>query len=328
MVRRPLELLVTLALAILLAPLAANAQRPGDISRISILSVALEPALPLFTAFREGLRELGWIEGQNLAIEFRWAAGQVDRLPALAAELVALPVTLIVTDSTAAALAAQHATHTIPIIMATVADPIGSGLVASLAHPGGNVTGLSLLASGLSAKRLELLKDVVPGLHRVAVLLNAADPGSAPSWQDTESAARALGLQLYPLKVRGPDEFAEAFAAATREGVDGLIPLADAMLFQHRAQIVALAAQSRLPAMYEAKGFTEVGGLMAYGPSIPAQYRRVAYYVDRILKGAKPADLPVEQPMHFELVINLKTAQALGLTIPPTLLFQADEVIR
>ena len=325
--RRLVSLAMLTLLGFLAAPLAAAQQR-GEVSRIGILSAALAPSTPLFTAFREGLRELGWAEGQNIAIEFRWAEGRPERLPVLAAELIGLRTAVILTDSTAAALAAKHATRTVPIIMATVADPVGSGLVASLAHPSGNVTGLSLLASGLSAKRLELLKAVVPRLSRVAVLLNEANPGSVVSLNDTESAARTLGLELYPLKVRGPEEFEHAFAAAAREGANGLIQLSDAMLFQHRATIVRLAAKNRLPAMYEVKGFTEAGGLIAYGPSIPAQYKRAAYYVDRILKGANPADLPVEQPMKLELVINLRAAENLGLRIPPSLLLQVDEVIR
>jgi putative ABC transport system substrate-binding protein len=318
--------LITLALILFLAPLVADIQ-PTNVYRLGLLAFG-SPTNSDLEAFWQGLRELGYVEGQNITMEFRLAEGKLDRLSALAAELVGLRVAVIVTDSTVAALAAKHATQTIPIVMVTVADPIGSGLVANLAHPGGNVTGMSLMASDLTGKRLELLKEAVPGLRRVAVLLNEANPGSALSLNDTESTARTLGLQLYPLKVRGPEDFEGAFAAVLREGANGLIELSDVMFFRHRAQIVDLAAKGQLPALYSLRAFASVGGLMAYGPSIPAQYRRVAYYVDRILKGAKPADLPVEQPTKFELVINLKTAQALGLTIPPTLLFQADEVIR
>jgi putative ABC transport system substrate-binding protein len=325
---RTIGLLLTLALGFLMTPFAADAQPAGRVVRISILAAALGSSSPLFEAFRQGMRELGWIEGQNIIFESRFAEGRNDRLPKLAAELVQLPADVIVTDSTAAAQAAKNATETIPIVMATIADPLRSGLVASLAHPGRNVTGLTLLAQDLDGKRLELLKEAVPTLARVAVLLNAANPGSVHSLSDTQKAAQTLGLQLQILQVRGPDEFEGAFAAATTEHADGLIQLSDAMLFQNRARLVDLAAKHRLPAIYEVKGFAEVGGLMSYGPNIPDQYRRAATYVDKILKGAKPADLPVEQPMKFELVINLKTAQALGLTIPPMLLFQADEIIR
>jgi putative tryptophan/tyrosine transport system substrate-binding protein len=325
---RTIGLLLTLALGFLMTPFAADAQPAGRVVRISILAAALGSSSPLFEAFRQGMRELGWIEGQNIIFESRFAEGRNDRLPKLAAELVQLPADVIVTDSTAAAQAAKNATETIPIVMATIADPLRSGLVASLAHPGRNVTGLTLLAQDLDGKRLELLKEAVPTLARVAVLLNAANPGSVHSLSDTQKAAQTLGLQLQILQVRGPDEFEGAFAAATTEHADGLIQLSDAMLFQNRARFVDLAAKHRLPAIYEVKGFAEVGGLMSYGPNIPDQYRRAATYVDKILKGAKPADLPVEQPMKFELVINLKTAQALGLTIPPMLLFQADEIIR
>jgi putative ABC transport system substrate-binding protein len=280
-------------------------------------------------AFRQQLRQLGYVEGQNLVIEYRWAADRDDQLPRLAADLVQLKVDVIVVEGhTPAIQAAKQATSTIPIVMAVSGDPVNTGLVESLARPGGNVTGLSLLTPDLAPKRLELLKEAVPTLARVAVLWNAANPVKVLDWHETQAAASALGLQLQSLAVRGPTDFDGAFAATTRDRADALVVLPDGLINSHRKQIVDFAMTSRLPGMYPYREFVAAGGLMSYAPSYVDLFRRAAVYVDRILQGAKPADLPVEQPIKFELVLNLKTAQALGITIPPMLLFQADEVIR
>jgi putative tryptophan/tyrosine transport system substrate-binding protein len=318
--------LVTLTL--LLVPLASEAQLPGTAPRIAYLSLAPGPWAAHSEAFVQGLRELGYVEGQNLIMEYRWSAGNVDRLREHAAELVRLGVHVIVTGGPLATRAARDTTRTIPIVMANDSDPIGDGFVASLGQPGGNITGVSALIRELSAKRLELLKDTVPGMTRVAVLWNPTEVGAAQQLRDTEEAARVLGLQVYPLEIRGLEDFERAFDAARKGRAGGLTILRDAPTQFHRARLVDLAAQSRLPTLYWDRVFPEAGGLMSYAASGREMHRRAAYYVDKILKGAKPADLPVEQPMKFELVINLKTAQALGLTIPPTLLFLADEVIR
>jgi putative ABC transport system substrate-binding protein len=288
------------------------------------LTNAAEASTPLWEAFRHGLRDLGYVEGQNIILEYRFAAGQNERLPALAAELVQLQVDVLVTNSGPGAQAAKDATTTIPIVTTTS----GHYVVAGLAQPGGNITGLTLMAPELGGKRLELLKEALPHVSRVAVLWNAGNPVSPDELREVEAAARGLGLQLHARAIRHPDELASAFAALTREGAEALIALADAVFWSHRVRVVALAAQHRLPAVFDAREFAEAGGLMTYGPSVPDSYRRAAIYVDKILKGMKPADLPVEQPMKFELVLNLKTAQALGITMPPSLLLQADKVIR
>jgi len=278
-----------------------------------------------------GLRELGWIEGQNIAVEYRWAAGREDKLPALAAELVQLKVDVIVTSSGLAAQAARRATATIPIVATFVADPVGAGLVASLARPGGNITGLTTLAAGLSAKRLELLKAVVSGSTRIAVLWQRGALGGERAERDmveeTQVAGRTLGLQLRFVEARRPDDVEQAFSAMTEARVGGLLVLPGPMLFEARRSIVAHAAKSRLPVVYPWREAASVGGLMSYSTNFPDMYRRAATYVDKILKGAKAADLPFEQPTKFELVINLKTAKALGLTIPQSLLQRADQVI-
>jgi putative ABC transport system substrate-binding protein len=274
--------------------------------------------------FLQGLRELGWFEGQNLAIEWRYAEGSAKRLATLAAELVQLRVDVLVAGDSRAIRPAQHATSTIPIVMTVSGDPVASGYVTSLARPGGNITGLANITTQLVRKRLELLTEAVPRVSRVAAL----GPIDQSDWSELAVATQALGIQLHKLPVASPDEFEPALAAAMREHANALIVLPSPITNLHNRQIVNLVTQSRLPAMYALKEYVAVGGLMAYGPSIPALYGRAAYYVDKILKGTKPADLPVEQPMKFEFVINLKTAQALGLTIPPMLLFQADEVIQ
>jgi putative ABC transport system substrate-binding protein len=312
-----------------MAPLATEAQPPVKVPRIGVLATGSLPGtLARFEPFQQGLRDLGYVEGQTIALAYRFADGKEEQLPVLAAELIALPVDVLVTAGTPAALAAKQGTARIPIIIAIAADPVGAGLVASLARPGENVTGLTDLDTELSGKRLELLKEVVPGLARVAILWNPANPAHRPALEESAVAARALGVQLQPVAVRSPPEFTQAFAAMSRERASALMLLADSMFASHYAQVVDLAAQSRLPTMSWSKGFVAAGGLMSYGASYPDLLRRAATYVDKILKGAKPADLPMEQPLKFELVINLQTAKALGLTIPPTLLFQADEVIR
>ena len=328
--RSTIGCLVTLTLAVLSVPLASEAQLPRAIPRIAYLAFIPGPctATPTCEGVVQGLRELGYVEGQNIIMEYRWSAGNVERLREHAAELVQLGVDVIVTGGPVATRAAKDMTRTIPIVMARDVDPVGDGFVASLGRPGGNITGVTALTRDLSGKRLELLKDTVPGLARVAVLWNPMEPSAVRQVKDTEDAARVLGLQVQALEVRGLDEFAGAFAAARTGRADGLIVLAFPGTAEHRARLVDLAAQSRLPTIYWWRVFVEAGGLMSYAASVREHSRRAAYYVDRILKGAKPGDLPVEQPMKFELVINLTTAKALGLTIPPTLLFQADEVIQ
>jgi putative ABC transport system substrate-binding protein len=330
---KPIRLVVMLALVILTAPLAVDAQPPTNVHRVGRLLGAGSPSSgsdPSFEAFRQGLRELGYVEGQNLVIEDRYAEGSQERLRDLAAELVRLPVDVIVAEGAAAIRAAQHATRTIPIVMAATADPVGQGFVASLVHPGGNITGLSFLSADLPGKRLELLKETVPQSMRIAVLINAAHPYYESVMHNLTGAARVLGLQLHVVEVRRVDELDTAFAAMPRAGADAVIVIEDAVLLNTlRGQVVAdLAAKSRLPVMYGWREWAVAGCLMAYGPSLPDVLRRAATYVDKILKGAKPVELPVEQATKFELVINLKTAKALGLTIPPSLLFQADEIIR
>jgi putative ABC transport system substrate-binding protein len=317
------------AAALLVAPLVAQAQPAGKVPRIGYL--ALNPAAnpQLHEAFRQGLRDLGYVEGRNVVIEYRDAEGKPERLPALAAELVALKVDVLVAQPTVAALAAKQATRTLPIVF-PVAEPVTSGLVTSLARPGGNITGLSILAPEMAGKGLELLKQAVPGVSRVAVLW---DPGAFPErtakdmLKEVEVAARALGVRLQFIEARGPDDFDRAFSEMTRARAGALTGLGGSMLFSERRRLVDLAAKNRLPVVYSWREGADAGGLMAYGPNILDLFRRAATYVDKILKGAKPGDLPVEQPTKFELVINLKTAKALGLTIPPSLLQRADQVI-
>jgi putative ABC transport system substrate-binding protein len=319
--------IVPLLLSLLAVPLAAAAPPLGKVYRIGFLSTAPPPA-HRWDALLDGLRERGYSEGRNLVFEHRFSEGNAERFPEFAAELVQLRVDCIIVTTTPAALAAKHATQTIPIVMPTAIDPVGAGLVASLARPGGNLTGLSVLAPELSGKRLELLQEVVPGLTRVVVLWNGANPANASAWQETQAAARALGLLLHSQDVRNPQDLQGAFGLMAQARPDALLVLGDALLGMHRPQIVAFATQQHLPSVFAERESVVAGGLMSYGPSLPDLYRRAAYYVDRLLKGTKPADLPVEQPMKFELVINLKTAKALGITIPQSTLFQATEVIQ
>jgi putative ABC transport system substrate-binding protein len=325
---KPIRLVVTLALvlSLVLAPSPSHAQAGVKMPRIGILSPNYDPHSP-FEDFRKGLRDLGYVEGQSIALEYRFAEQKTERLPELAAELVRLKVDVIVADAGVAARAAQQATETIPIVCTAFFDPVAQGFMASLARPGGNITGLSFGDPALMGKRLELLKVVVPGITRVGYLWHTA-PITARSLQETERATLALGLQLHPVEVREPYRFDQAFAALAEAHVDVLLLQPSGLFFTHRTEIANLAIQARLPLIFGEREFAEAGGLMTYGNSLPAVFYRLATYVDKILKGAKPAELPVEQAMKFELVINLKTAKALGLTIPPTLLFQADEVIR
>jgi putative ABC transport system substrate-binding protein len=318
----------TLASGLLAAPLAGEAQSAGKVLRVgyAFARVSSEDQ-QVWDAMRQGLRELGYVEGQNIALEIRWADGRYERLPALVAELVRLKVDVLVVGTTPGALAAKSATRTIPIVMYAVGDPVGSGLVASLAHPGGNLTGLSLFNKEVSGKRLELLKENLPSISRVAVLTNPGNPIHAVFWKETQAAAHTLGLQLHAIKIYGPGDFDDAFTAAARGRADALLVFDDSLTLGYRTRLVALAAKRRLPTMYGLREFPDAGGLMSYGPSNFDMYRRTATYVDNLLKGAKPADLPVEQPTKFELVINMNTAKALGLTIPQSLLQRAHQVI-
>jgi putative ABC transport system substrate-binding protein len=320
------------SLALLAAPLAAEGQQPTKIARIGFLSLSLVPNRHLHEAFRQGLRDVGYVEGRNVVIEYRDAEGKPERLPALAAELVALKVDVIVTGGgTPPALAAKQATKTIPIVFASgSSDPVTDGLVTSLARPGGNVTGLTGLGPGLVGKCLEQLTQTVPGVTRVAALWQPGVLGERTdkdTLKGTELAARALGVRLQFVDARGPTDFDRAFSDMTRVQTGALTVLPSAMFFNERRRLVDLAAKTRLPAVYPGREFVDAGGLMAYGPNLADLFRRAATYVDKILKGAKPTDLHIEQPTKFELAINLKTAKALGLTIPPSLLQRADQVI-
>jgi putative tryptophan/tyrosine transport system substrate-binding protein len=314
--------------ALLFAALpAAESRAAGDGSRIGFLFYGAPGRSPEIDAFRQGLRDLGYVEGQNITTEYRFADGRLGRLPELAAELVRLKVDVIVTPGTPASMAAKKATSTIPIVFAGVADALGAGLVASVARPGGNATGLTSISAALSGKRLELLKLVAPKATRVAVLYNPADQSNVLVLTQLQESSRALGLTLLPLAVRGPGEFAGAFASMAREHAQALFVAAGALTTEHRKSLVGLADKSRIPAMWGERQFVEAGGLMSYAVNFYDEIRRAATYVDKILKGAKPADLPVEQPTMFELIINLKTAKALGLSIPSSLLSRADQII-
>jgi putative ABC transport system substrate-binding protein len=318
----------TLAGGLLAGPLATEAQQAGKVARVGYL-VSQSVTAESLEALRKGLRELGWTEGQNLALEVRSAEGDPGRLLALAAELVRLPVDVLVASAAPASLAAKQATTTVPIVSVYTLDPVALGLVASLARPGGNVTGLSTLSLEYVGKMLELLGRIVPNASRVAVLGDPANPSHAIYWRQLDASARTLRLTLMPADVRRSEKLESVFARIGGGQVaQGLLVMHQPLTFIHRKRIVRLAAEHRLPAVYGSREAADDGGLMAFGPSMPAIYRRAAAFVDRILKGAKPADLPVEQPTKFEFIINLKTAKALGLTIPPSLLGRADEVIQ
>jgi putative ABC transport system substrate-binding protein len=308
----------------------AQAQLSEKVVRVGRLSpISATTDSRVFNGFRQALQDRGWIEGHNLAFEYRFAEGKLKRLPGLAAELVGLNVNVILAGSSPGVLAAKNATATIPIVMVTTGDPVTSGLVSSLARPGGNITGVSALSDALGGKRLQLLTQAVPGVTRVAVLVNPTYPDDVgPFLQGVEKASQSLGVTLHILKVQNPNEFEQAFAAMLRAGDRALMVGTDPMFNTHRGRLVALSAQSKLPTMYGLREFMSEGGLMFYGASLPHMYERAAIFVDQVLRGTKPADLPVEQATNFELVINLKTAAALGLTIPPLLLFQAHEVIQ
>jgi putative tryptophan/tyrosine transport system substrate-binding protein len=323
---------VSLAIALLLMilpwPNFAEAQLPAKLLQLGILTFDVPRSEPFLEVFFQELRRLGYVEGQNIAFEFRSAEGRVDRIPDLAAELVRLNVNVIFASATGAALAAKNATSKIPIVFTAVSYPIGSGLVASLARPGGNITGLTNLTTDLSAKRLELLKEAFPDVSPVAVLSNPKDPISGPILQEVETAARAFAVKLQLFEVGDPKEFDSALSRMTRARAGSLLVLTSQMFLRQRARIVDIAAKHRLPTMFWTAEFVAAGGLMSYGTNTTDLYRRAATYVDKILKGTKPADLPVEQPTKFEFVINLKTAKQIGVTIPPNVLVRADKVIR
>jgi putative tryptophan/tyrosine transport system substrate-binding protein len=308
-------------------PLAANAQQPAKVYRIGFLSAGVQVRSQLWPIFVNGLREFGWIEGRNIVFDRRYADNRLDRLPELATELVRLDVDVIVTVGTLAPLAAKRATTSIPIVMLNAGDPVGSGLVASLARPGGNVTGMSLMAPDLGGKRLELLKEALPRLSHVAIIWNAANPYSALVFDETRGAAKKLTVEIQSLEVQGPGDFGGALATTMGNHADALVIVEDPLTFNHLKKVAEFCADNRLPAIYGLREFADAGGLMTYGASQVDLFRRSVVFVDKILRGVKPSDLPVQQPSKFELVINLKTAKALGLDIPPTLLARADEVI-
>lgn len=322
-----LALSFVLGVGLLVLPFAIEAQQIGRTWRIGSFSPAGgDPALE--GAFLDALRSLGYAEGNNLIVERRYAYNRVDRLPVLAEELVNLKVDLVIATGTVAPLAVKKVTKTIPVVIWSAGDPVGTGIVASLARPGGNVTGLTIDSPELAGKRLQLLKEILPGLARVGVLWNAANPYSAIVLRETQKAARVLGIAIQSLEVRGPGDFDGAFGAAVKGDLGGLVVIEDPLTFTQMERIVTFAAAQKLPVMYGMKEFVSAGGLIAYGPSYPDLLRRAAIYVDRIFKGASPAELPIEQPTKFELAINAKTATAIGTTIPQSLLLRADEVIR
>ena len=323
-----ITLAIPVAILFLAAPLDAQAPQSAKIAQIGFLSLSSPSGVALWRqAFRQGLTDLGWVEGKNVRIEYRYAEGRIERLPGLAADLVRLKVDVIVTALNTDALAAQKATSTIPIVMASAADPVGTGLVEGLARPGGNITGLTSIVPELAGKRLELLKEVVPNLSRVAVLWNPQGRTSTLSWKELQLPARTLGIELRSLEVRSVNDFDKAVADAARTRAGALAIMPDPVFVTNLKRIADLAAKSRLPSIYNLSEFVDAGGLVSYGPDQSDSFRRAATYVDKILKGARPADLPVEQATKFELVINLKTAKALGLSIPPSLQLRADRVV-
>ena len=315
-------------LGALCLPCASDAQQPASPRRIGVLLAGFSLESKEAQAFRQGLRDAGYTEGRDVVIEWRLANGDFARVPELAADLVQRKVDVIVVQSTLAAEAAKRATSSIPIVMASVADPVGSGLVTSLAHPGGNVTGLSLMATELSAKRLQLLKEAIPRLTRVAVLWNADTPFHAKVIENLKAAASSLSIELSIVSVKTPEQFGPAFSTVSRARAQALYVIEDSFFLTHRTTLLKLASKARLPSIYGARAYAEAGGLMSYGVNRGDVFRRSAGYVDKILKGAKPGDLPIDQPTNFELVVNLKTAKALGITIPQSILLQANEVIR
>ena len=323
---------ITLVGGVAAWPLAARAQQQSvsTARHIGFLLPGVARTMTvrgLLEAFRQGLKEYGWVEGQNIRVEYRFANGKEDALPGIAAELVQSRPDVLVVEGTAATWAAKALTQTVPIVMATSSDPVGTGLVASLNRPGGNITGLSIQTAELSGKWLQLLTEIVPALARVAVLSNSLNPSIPLVLEQTKAAAQSLGIEIHVVDVQAPDKFASAFDAVTTARAGALIVLPDPLLYGQHPRIVTFTAASHLPALFPEREVAEAGGLIAYGPSIPASFRRSAGYVDKILRGAKPADLPVEQPTKFELVVNLQTAKAIGVTIPTSILLRADEVI-
>jgi putative tryptophan/tyrosine transport system substrate-binding protein len=317
---------IALGMALAFGLLPGAAQQPGKVFRIGMLSPAERTSTKVFGGFREGLREFGYVDGENIAIEYRLAAGDYSRLPAMAADLARMPVGLIITDGgDKVAQIAHEATWTIPIIMATSGDPVAAGLAASFPHPGGNVTGFTLHPQELGGKWLLLLTEAFPAVSRIAAWWNPAT--ALPFLRATEEAARSLGVQLRSVEVASPDGIAGGFETAIADGAEALVIIPSAMFWNERARIVALAAQYRMPAVYPEREYADDGGLLAYGANVPDNFRRAAGYVDKILKGDRPSDLPIQQPVKFELIVNLKTAKALGLTVPPSILARADEVI-
>jgi putative tryptophan/tyrosine transport system substrate-binding protein len=317
----------SIAGSLLAAPLVSRGQQARKVPVIGYLIERSGPTA-FDEAFRLGLRELGYTEGGNVVIEYRWADGKTERLPPLAAELVRLKVDVIVTSGTPGGLAAKNATSTIPIVMASGGDFVSDGLVASYSRPGGNITGLSVFARELSGKRLEILKEAIPGMTRVAAAFNTLNPGTRSLFKETEAAATKLGLTALPLNIQFPDGVEPAFAEAVRLRASGVVIISDGATIVHRAELGSAALKHHMPTIFANKTYLEGGGLMSYGPDIIAVWRRAATYVDKVLKGAKPADMPIEQPAKFELVINLRTAAALGLALPPALLQRADELIQ
>jgi putative ABC transport system substrate-binding protein len=323
------KILICLLATVFLPTGFLEAQQPKKVARIGYLSAGTPSAQTPYTeALRQGLRELGYIEGQNIAIEYRYAQEKLERQPALAAELVSLNVNVIVSGGATGTRAAKEATNTIPIVMAQDPDPVGNGFVVSLARPGGNITGLSSLVSELGGKRLELLREVIPRLSRVAVLGTSTNPANEQQLRETERAAGLFGVKVQFLDILDPKDIETGFQAATKGRADAVLVFGGPFFIPQRTKIAELAIKRRIPAMYSRSEFVDAGGLMTYGASVPDLYRRVATYVDKIFKGAKPAELPVEQPTKFELVVNLKTAKQIGLTIPPAVLARADRVIR
>ena len=321
------EFITLLGGAVAAWPLAARAQQPGRLRTIGFLGPNTHSAASEWVAaLVKRLRELGWTEGRTITIEYRWAEGREERFAEIAAELVRLKADVIVTSGTQAVMASKNATSVIPIVFATAGDPVGSGLVASLARPGGNVTGLATLANELAGKRLELLREVVPSLRRLAIMGNVGNPYIMLELDEVRAAARMLGLEAITLEIRRAQDLASAFEAL-KSGADALYVCTDALVNTHRIRINIASLGERLPTMHGSRDFVEAGGLMSYGPNFPDMFRRTADYVDKILRGAKPGDLPVEQPTKFDLVVNLTTAKALRLEIPPTLLTRADEVL-
>jgi putative tryptophan/tyrosine transport system substrate-binding protein len=323
------KILVSIFAVVILAFVhPAEAQQPGKVLHIGFLSSGASSASENIEVIRQRLRELGYVEGKNIAFEYRGAEGKLDRFPALAAELVRLKVDVIVTQGTPAATAAKNATKTIPIIMSGGTDPVATGLVQSLARPGGNITGVTIMNEELAGKRLELLKETNPKVSRLGVLWNSANPGAAVVFKQTQSAAQELSLSIESLEVKTVSDLQEAFGVASRSGVNGLVPLAAAPISNHLKLVADLAVKNRLPSIYDRSEFVEAGGLMSYGPNVTNMARRAATYVDKVLKGANPGDLPVERPTKFDFVINLKTAKQIGLTIPQSVLYRADKVIK